>query len=221
MRLSRGTRRTVGIGAFVLGILADGAIAHGQQGPPRLSASIAGGMAVPLNADFDFNGAEWQVAVRGTVSPRYLLEGFFDEWRHSSEDMFPGGLLQGPSGTIGSYGRVMQHTVHTTRALGFNALFRGSIGRVSFTGGGGPGYLVYHRTFSQELTDCQASVAQVCDGFQNRWTSGGFSVQGLVGAEAPLWSRVSAFAQVKFTGRVSDFSGSHTSATGGVRVAVW
>ena len=221
MRLSRGTGRTLAMAAFAVAILADGAAAQGQQSPPRLSTSIAAGLAVPWHADFDFNAPEWQVAVRGTVSPRFLLEGFFDKWRHSSEGTFPGGLLQGPSGTIGSYGRVMQRTVHVTRAVGFNALFRGSIGRVSLTGGGGPGYLAYRRTFSQELTDCQASVARVCDGVENRWTSGGFSVQGLAGAEAPVWSRVSAFAQIKITARVSDLAGSHTTASGGVRVAIW
>ena len=178
-------------------------------------------MAFPVHADFDFNATEWQIALRGTVSPRFLLEGFFDEWRHSSEETRLGGTIQGPSGVIGSYGGLFQRTVHRTRVVGVNALFRGTIGRASVTGGGGPAYLSYSRTYSQQLTDCQASAPRVCDPLENRFTNIDLALQGVGGVEVPVWSRLSAFGQLKFTASISDISGSHTSATGGVRVRVW
>jgi hypothetical protein len=221
MRRDRYLARTMSTATLMLAVLAAPAAAQDQPDPGRISASIAAGIAFPLDADFDFTATEWQIAVRGTVSPRFLLEGFFDEWRHSSEETRLGGTIQGPSGVIGRYGGLSQRTVHQTRVVGVNALFRGTIGRVSVTGGGGPGYLAYSRTFSQQLTDCQGSAPRVCDPFESRFTNSDLALQGIGGVEAPVWSRVSAFGQVKFTASISDISGSHTSATAGARVRVW
>ena len=221
MRRHRHLARTMVTATLILAVLAAPAAAQDPPDPGRISASIAGGMAFPLHADFDFNATEWQIAVRATVSPRFLLEGFFDEWRHSSEETRLGGSIQGPSGVIGSYGGLHQRTAHRTRVVGVNALFRGTIGRVTLTGGGGPGYLAYSRTFTQELTDCQGSTPRVCEPFENRFTNSDLALQGAGAVEAPVWSRVSAFGQVKFTASISDIAGSHASATAGVRVRVW
>jgi hypothetical protein len=221
MRVDRTLAGTLSAVTLILTVLAAPADARGRQDPGKITASIAGGAAFPVHADFDFTAAEWQIAVRGTVSPRFLLEGFLDEWQHPSEETRLGGTIQGPDGVIGTYGGLLQHTVHVTRVAGVNALFRGTIGRVSVTGGGGPAYLGYRRTFSQQLNDCQGSVPRICDGFENRFTNSDFAVQGTGGVEAPLVSRVSAFGQVKFTVSISDISGSHTSVTAGARVRVW
>lgn len=221
MRRNQTLARTMRSAMLMLAFLAAPVAAQDQPDPGRITASMGGGIAFPLHADFDFTATEWEIAVRATVSPRFLLEGFFDEWRHSSEETRLGGTVQGPSGVIGSYGGLSQRTVHRTRVVGVNALVRGTMGRVSVTGGGGPGYLAYGRTFTQELTDCQGTTPRVCDPFENRFTNSDLALQGVGGGEAPVWSRVSAFGQVKFTASISDISGSHTSVTGGVRVRVW
>jgi hypothetical protein len=68
---------------------------------------------------------------------------------------------------------------------------------------------------------CDASQPSVCQGFNNRWTSSGFSLQGVVGADVTLTSRFIAFGQFKLTGPVQDFGSSHTSLTAGVRIGIW
>jgi hypothetical protein len=204
---------------FLLTLLAVPAAAQGRN-PPQLAASVAAGVANPLHGDLDFNALAWQVAVRGPLSQHVLLEGFFDAWRHTTDLDFPGGLLQGPQGVIGQYGGIAQRTVYFTYTVGLNVLARGEVGRLSITGGGGPGFLSYERTFTQTFSDCQSTVPQACQTFQNRHTSRGFGVQGGVSADVALADRVAVFGQFQLAAPVEDFGSAHVSLMGGLRVAL-
>lgn len=187
--------------------------------PPKLAVSVAAGVAVPVHGDFNFNAREWQVAVRREVSPHFLVEGFFDQWRRSFDDQFGEEFGQDPSSGL-TFTSVAQQTTHVTSSVGVSALLRGSVGRLTVTGGGGPGYLLYQRKFRQDLANCQAIDPQLCQPHQNTWRSDGFSLHGVVGADIRLTDHFSVLGQFKFTGPVRDFGSAHSSVTAGVRVGI-
>jgi hypothetical protein len=169
----------------------------------RITLSGAGGIALPLHGDFDFNAPEWQLAVRATVSRHFLLEGFFDQWRKKTQERGA---------------RFESSTTYAVKTAGVNWLARGFIDRVAITGGGGFGFLVYDRRFAQSATDCQPTS---CQAFDNRFSSQSFTVQGLIGLEVPITSFVSAVGQYQFVTPIEDVGFSHSSVTGGVRVRIW
>jgi hypothetical protein len=172
----------------------------------RITASGAAGIALPLHADLDFNAPEWQIAVRGTVSRHFLLEGFFEAWRHRAED---------PRTTAA------RRTTYTMKTVGVNWLARGFVGRAAITGGGGIGFMHYDRRFEQIVGDCQPSTPASCQIFENRFNSQSFTFQGVAGLEVPIVSRISAFGQYQFVAPIEDVGFSHSSVTGGVRVKIW
>jgi hypothetical protein len=211
-----------GAGA-ALGVLlacAPTAWAQGEESP-SVAASAAAGMAFPLHGDFDFNAPEWQLAVRAAASRHFVLEGFFHEWRHSTERTLIGIAVQGPQGVIGHIGRFEQRTEHTTRTMGFNALARGFAGSASFTGGGGAGYTTFLRRFTETISDCESSVPGVCQNRESRFSNGSFSLQGLAGVDVAITSRIAAFGQFQAVMPVNDFGSMHLSVTAGGRVRIW
>ena len=172
----------------------------------RISLSGAGGISFPLHGDLDFNAPEWQIAVRGTVSRHFLLEGFFEEWRHKTEDVRTNVTLR---------------TTHTMKTVGANWLARGFAGRAAITGGGGIGFMHYDRRFAQSVTGCQSSAPVSCQDFENRFNSQSFTVHGVAGVDVPITSWIAAFGQYQFVVPMEDVGFSHSSITGGVRVRIW
>lgn len=212
--------RVLMLTALTLALLADRAAAQATD-PPRLTASLAAGMATALHSDMGFNAAEWQIALRTSVSRHVFLEGYFDQWRHSDQEEYSGGTIQSRTSVIGRYSKLTKQTVHVTRSIGVNALAAGSVGRVRLTAGGGPGVMIYQRRFSQTLLDCQSAAPESCQDNRNTWTSSGLSVQAAAGAEVALTSRLAAFGQFQFTAPIEDFAFSHMSTTAGIRATIW
>jgi hypothetical protein len=205
---------------ITLGLLTTAAAAQ-PQNSPRLTASVAAGLAIPLHADFGFNAPEWQIAIRTAVSDHFLLEGFFDEWRQSTERVQLGVPLHSPTGVIGHVGRLSSRTEYMTRSIGMNALARRTLGRVTLSGGGGAGFLVYRRDYAQTLSACESAIPQVCQDYQNTWSNGSFTVQAVVAVDAAITSRLAAFAQYQVTAPVNDFGATQLGVVGGVRMRVW
>ena len=192
---------------------------HAQ--PVRLAAGAAAGLAIPLHGDFGFNAPEWQISIRAAVSDHVLLEGFFDEWRKSTENVLENLPLRGPDAIIGHVDRISLRTQHVTRSVGMNGLLRGQFGRVSLTGGGGVGFMSYRRDYSETTTGCQSTIPSVCQGRENRWTNSSFTLQAAGGVDVALTSRLSGFAQYQMIAPVNDFGSMHVGVIGGVRVGVW
>ena len=216
-RQQRATR-VLWLTAITVGALA--APAAGQTGlqRPKLSASVAAGVALPVHGDLGFTGREWQVTVRREISPHFVVEGFFDQWRRAFDDTFAATPFDQSGGLI--FNGVQQHTTHVTSSVGVSALVQGTIGRLTVAAGGGPGWMEYRRKFRQELTGCESADAQACQPSDNTWRSSDVSLHGVVSADVRLATHLSAFGRFKFTGPVSDFGSSHGSVTAGVRVGI-
>jgi hypothetical protein len=204
------------VGAFVC---ATPAVA--QTTSSRLTASVAAGVAAPFHSDLGFTAPEWQLAVRTRVANHASMELFFEEWRHAADTVFPNVPLQGVTGVLGRVGEIRTRTAYTTRAVGWNVLLHGGTRRLTAYGGGGPGYVVFNRRFTQTLNDCTASDPRICQGFENRHDAGSFTTQFVGGAEVAISSRLAAFGQVQVAVPLEDPGSSHSSTTGGIRVRVW
>lgn len=203
--------------AFAVSLLAAPTVAAAQD-TPGLAVSAAAGVANPLHSDLNFLAPEWQIALRTHVSPKTAIEGFFDQWRHTTRTEFHNVPLQSPEGLIGQVGLVTTENVLVARAAGVMALADGSIGRVRISGGGGPGYLVYQREHRTSFVDCQP--VQICGDQERDSANGSFSLHGVARADVPLNSRFGLFAQYKMSAPVNDLGSTHLSLTGGVRVDI-
>jgi hypothetical protein len=176
------------------------------QSTPKLAVSAGAGLSNPFHGDFDFTAPEWHVGLRATVAEHFVIEGFFEQWRHTSDEVFA---------------PVTTRTVHDTKVVGFNALVRAAFDRVTLTAGGGPSSLVYNRRFTQTRTDCDSTSSASCREFENRFSNNSFSVQGVAGLEVAITSFVAAFGQVQFVIPTVDVAGGHSTVVGGVRLRVW
>jgi hypothetical protein len=194
--------------------------AAGQPEAPRVTVSGGAGVAMPFHGDFDFTAAAWQAAVRVTVNPHMLIEGFYGEWRHSTERVLPDQRVTGPGGLIGSIDRVTVHTKHVRPEVGFNVLLAATAGRVMFSAGGGAGLLVYRRQFTQTYEGCQVTTGS-CTDVSTRFTSGSFSVQGVAGLDVAIVPRLRAFGEYRIGVPVEDVGFGQSTVLGGLRVTLW
>lgn len=212
-------RRAAAIASAAAFVSAPAAIA--QTTSSRLTASVAAGLAAPFHSDLGFTAPEWQLAVRIRVANQVSTEVFFDEWRHADDTVFANVPLQGVSGVIGRVGEIRTRTAYTTRAIGWNVLLHGGTRRFTAHGGGGPGYMTFHRRFTQTLNDCTASDPRICQDYETQHAAGSFATQFVGGAEFAISSRLAAFGQVQVAVPLEDPGSSHSSTTGGIRVRVW
>jgi hypothetical protein len=206
--------------ALTVGQLVTPSVTNAQPAP-KLAIGASAGIANPLHGDFDFTAPEWQISLRTTVSDHFALEGFLEEWRHTTDEVRHNVTLQGPVSVVAHVGRISSRTVQVTRIAGFNALARATFDRVTLTAGGGPSMWLYERRFNQTLTDCESTQPNGCRDFANRFSNSSFSVQAVGGLEVALTSRLALFGQYQFAAPTVDIAGGHSSVGAGVRVRVW
>jgi hypothetical protein len=218
MRPRRGTA-CVAIAAAALVVAARPSEAQSPE-TPRFTVSFGAGMADPFHGDLEFNAASWDAAARGAASRHVLVEGFFNEWRHTAESVRVDLPIQGPTGVIGRIGRLSQRTQHTMQSVGVNVLPTMSRGRLTISAGGGGGFVLLQRHFTQMVSDCQSTGAGGCSSLDNRHTSSSLSVQGVVGVDVAITRRVLAFGQYRIVVPVDDAGSGHGAAVGGVRVVI-
>jgi hypothetical protein len=163
-------------------------------GEPHLAVGGGAGIATPFHGDFDFTPLAWSVSVRGHAERHLIIEGFMWGWRHTSSQTFDAG-------------RIEQQTTRTVRVVGVNILGR-STGRLSFYGGGGPGYWLHARRFTQT------------PGSGNTFNSSTFTVQGVGGFDAAITSRLIAFGEYQVVVPIEDPGIGHGAVTAGVRLAL-
>ena len=195
--------------------------AAAQQDSPRLSIAAGAGAAMPLHGDLDFIAREWQMSVRGSVTPHFALEGFFSSWRHDTTRVLLDQAIQGPTGFLGRVGRIEETTAHKVRVVGVNALATGTIGRVSVAGGGGIGLWMLDRRFHQSSTGCDASVPQLCRSVASTFTNNSETAQAVVDVDVAATRRVHVFGRYQLLLLFQDPGSGHGSAAAGLRVVLW
>ena len=184
--------------------------------------TVGGGVGVsnPLHGDLDFIASSWDVSARGTPARHLTIEGFATEWRHDTESIQIGVPLQGPSGVIGSIGRLTQRTQYRTMAFGASLLPTFSTGRVTVAGGGGVDVMFFQRRFEQTLEDCVSATAVACGNFSNTHSSSSLGAHLLAGVDVRIAPRLLAFGQFRMLVPVQDPGSGHTEVLGGVRLIV-
>jgi hypothetical protein len=192
-----------------------------QEAVPRLTVAAAGGLATPFHADFDFTAASWEISLRGQTAPHLAVEGFFEQWQHTTGEVLLNRDIQGPNGFLGRVGRIEQTTRYRMRTTGVNALVTGRSGRVTFGGGGGIGFLEYDRRFAQATTGCDPSIAQLCNATENTFSSNSFTVQGVAEVDVAIVRRVQGFGRYLLVVPTRDPGFGHGTVLGGVRVTLW
>jgi hypothetical protein len=206
--------------SVLLAIALNGARADAQQqDPPRLTIAAGAGVAMPLQGDLDFTASEWQVSVRGRMSPHFALEGFFSAWRHDATRVLLNQAIIGPDGPLGRIARIEETTRHEIRVAGANALAIGSSGRVTVAAGGGVGILLFDRLFRQTSAGCDP--ADLCRTFETPFSNDSGTAQGVFDADAALSQRISVFGRFQFVVPLRDVTFSQASVAGGVRMALW
>jgi hypothetical protein len=115
--------RLITIAAFVFAL--SPSIVFGQDAPPKLTIAGGGGLTTPFHGDLDFTASHVELSLRGSISDRVALEGFFGQWRGSERS-----------------------TAYKMRNVGANVVGIGSSGRVTISGGGGIGAFAYDRRAS-------------------------------------------------------------------------
>lgn len=195
--------------------------AGAQQDPPRLTIAAGAGVAVPLHGDLDFTAPEWQVSVRGAVSPHFALEGFLTDWRHDRTRVLLDQAIQGPSGFLGRVARIEDTTTHKVRVVGVNALATGTIGRATIAGGGGISLWQFDRRFRQTTTGCEPAVAELCRTVENPFSSSRQSGQAVVDLDVAVTRRFHVFGRYQLVLLFQDPGSGHGSAAGGLRVVLW
>jgi hypothetical protein len=186
-----------------------------QESAVRVNLGVSGGVANPLHADFAFTAASWQADARVDPWRHFGFDIFFEEWRHSDEQVFTNGTISGPGGPIGRVDRVTTRTDHRTRTVGWSLLARGGNARLTGSGGGGVSYLQYSSDFRQMMTGCQP--ASLCSDSSQPFDNGSFALQAQAGVDIAVAPHTSALAQFRLIVPVQDPAGGHSSFMGGVR----
>ncbi len=193
--------------------------AAGDPELPRVSVSLGAGIATPFHGDLQFNAAAWQASVRAAVAPHVLIEGFYGEWRHATNQVTTNTVVQGPNGVLGRIDRVTQRTEYVRPGIGFNVLAAGTAGRVTYSAGGGPGVLLYQRRFSQSFEGCQGDFP--CTNMENRFTSASFMLQATAGVDVAVAPRIAVYGAFHLAAPIEDVGAGQTAVLGGVRVRLW
>jgi hypothetical protein len=184
-------------------------------GTRRVTFGAAAGIALPFHGDLDFTAPAWQGDVRIDTSRHFGFGLFFEEWRHAGEEIYPNQTITGPSGVLGHVDRVTARTVHRTYTVGWNFLGRGSAGRLTVTGGGGAGFFLHSRDYTQTMTGCEP--ASLCRDYSQTFSNGSFSAQAQAGADVAISRRVAVMGQFRLVMPVEDAGSGHNTLVAGIR----
>jgi hypothetical protein len=194
------------------------AAAAAQDGePPLVSVAAGAGRAFPFHSDFSFNAFAWQASARVRTARHFLMEGTYEQWRHTTERTFRNITLQGPNGVIGRVDEIRTEDTDTVTYAGLNLLGTGAIGRARISGGAGAGAMIFGSRFRQTLIGCTSSQPETCGEFTSRHDNYGFGLQALGELDVSIVPTLSAFARFTLAGPIEDPGAGHTALVGGVR----
>jgi len=186
----------------------------------RLTVAFGVGVADPFHADFEFTAFTWAAAVRKGVFRHLAIEGRVTDWTHTSNVLLLNQPLSGPTGILGSVGRITARTRRDSWSMGVNALATGTTGRLTLSAGGGGGVMLVHRRFTQTGEECTAAVLQACETFVSTFGSASMLVQGVGGADLTLTRRLRAFGEFRLAFPLSDPGSGDASLVAGMRFVV-
>jgi hypothetical protein len=203
--------------AVVLLVIAAATPAAGQGRDPRpVSVGAAAGVSVPLHGDLDFTAPSWQADVRVDAARHVGFSVFYEQWQRGHEQVRTDQTITGPNGPLGRVDRVEIRTDHTTRALGWSVLGRGTASRAIIHGGGGISYLAYTRDFTQTLTGC--TPVTLCRDTRQTFENSSFAAQLQAGVDVAVSRYLAVTGQYRVILPVRDPAGGHSSVMGGIRV---
>jgi hypothetical protein len=181
----------------------------------HVSVGAAAGVAMPFHGDFDFNAGSWQADVRVDTMRHFGFSVFFEQWRHTDEEVLADQTITGPSSVLGRADRIVLATEHRTRVAGWSFLGDGTVGRVTLNGGGGISYLRYSRDVSQTMSGC--SPATLCQDSSRQFDNGSFAAQLQSGVDVAIVRHVAAMGQFRMIVPIDDPGGGHSTVMGGLR----
>ena len=205
-----------GFGALLLPIAA-----AAQSEPPSFSISGGAGVAFPFHGDYSFNAFEWHVSMRTSVAKYFLVEGMFDEWRHTTNSATRDVTFRNGSGVVlGHADEVLIEDAERTSVLGLNFFVTGAVGRLRISGGGGPSLMTFRSNYSTSYRGCTATMTSLCNEHTNTNSESALGMQGVADLDVALTSNVSAFGRALVAGPFMDPGSGHFGMVGGVRLSL-
>jgi hypothetical protein len=216
------TRWFTGIPAAAI-VLGCAATAAAQPAPPpsRFAVGFNGGWAVPAGAfEIDPLG-QWEVTLRGTMTPHVVVEGFFSDWGRTKRTLHTDVDLQGPNGFLGHVDRIEESLDQRLQTIGVNVERAFQLDRATLSTGGGIGAMMYSKRFSQTTSGCDPAVATACRSYSNPFSNSSMTGQGVVDLDVTITRRVHVSGRWLLVVPFQDPAYLHTAAGGGVRIVLW
>lgn len=208
--------------AILLLVCAAGtAAAQSPLQPARLTVGANGGWAVPGGAfEIDPLG-QWEVTVRGAMTPHLILEGFFSDWGRTKRTLHTDVALQGPSGFLGRVDRIEESLDQRLQTIGVNVARAFTFDRATISTGGGIGAMMYSKRYAQTTTGCEAAVATACGSYSNPFSNSSMTGQGVVDLDVAITRRIHAAGRWLLVVPVQDPAYLHSAAGAGIRIVLW
>ena len=195
--------------------------AAAQSEPPSFSLSGGAGVAFPFHGDYSFNAFEWHVSIRTRVARHFLIEGMFDEWRHTTTQVTDDVTFRTLAGAVlGHADEVRTDEARRTGVIGLNVLVTGGAGRIRFSGGGGPSLMTFRSTYSTSYRGCTTITTSGCREYTHANSESALGMQGVADVDVALTSNVSAFGRALVAGPFMDPGSGHVGMVGGVRLSL-
>lgn len=192
-----------------------------QSEPPAFSIAGGAGMAFPFHSDFQFDAFEWHASVRTRVAKYVLIEGMFDEWRHTTTSIRRDVTFRTLSGAVlGHADEVQLENADRFGVVGLNVLATGAIGRVMISGGGGPSLMLFRNTHSADFRGCTTITTGACHDSTSTNSEAAFAVQAVADVDFALTSMISAFGRALVAGPLRDPGAGHFGMVGGIRASL-
>ena len=187
----------------------------------QVSAAAGAGVATQSYGELNFDRAPaWDVSVRLKTGPHLAFEGLFDQWREEQQAVHLDQLLTGPDGPLGHVDRIDERRIYRMQTIGVNVLATGTSGRLTVSGGGGAGLVLYHRTFAQNGSGCEARVASACAGFSNSFSSDSVGGLGTADLDVAVTRRIRVFGRYDLIVPLQEPGFMHSTFAAGVRVVL-
>jgi hypothetical protein len=195
--------------------------AAAQSEPPAFSVAAGAGVAFPFHGDFDFNAFDWHASIRTRVAKHVVVEGMFDEWRHTTRRATDDVTFRTLAGSVlGHADQVRTDDARRTGVLGLNFLLTGGAGRLRIAGGGGPSLLTFRNTYSTSYTGCTTTTTSGCRDFTNTNSEATFAAQAILDVDVAITPNISAFGRALIVGPPQDPGAGHLGLVAGARFSL-
>jgi len=148
------------------------------------------------------------------VAKHLIIEGVAGGWRHTSIEASTGEARDSKTGQTIVSRRSATRTREGTETVSLNALATAALGRVRLTSGAGAGLGWFTSQTAETVTACSSTLAGACDGFNEQFRLGLFSMQCVMGVDVSVTSRLQAFVTYRLSQPFSYALGEVSMQTG-------